>query len=94
MLQILNSVIQSIQPFMIPICAAFAWISTFLLAWHAIASLIQGIARVKRLHQIPCSHCKFFSGEYHLKCTIRPSTALSEDAINCMDYQPQNYYGY
>ncbi len=94
MLQVLYAGIHGIQPLLIPICAAFAWLSTFLLVWNALTSLIQGIARVKRLHQIPCSHCQFFSGEYHLKCTVRPSIALSEDAINCIDYQPQNNYGF
>jgi hypothetical protein len=91
MLQLLYSVVYGIKPFLSPICAVFAWLFVFLLTWNAIATLVRGFARVKQLHQIPCSHCKFFSGEYRLKCTVRPSAALSEEAINCIDYQPQSY---
>jgi hypothetical protein len=42
---------------------------------------------LKRLHQIPCDRCVFFTGEYNLKCTVHPSKALNEDAIGCIDYR-------
>jgi hypothetical protein len=42
---------------------------------------------LKRLHQIPCSNCVFFTGEYNLKCTVHPCNALSEEAIGCKDYE-------
>lgn len=51
----------------------------------------EGITRLKRLHQIPCSRCQFFTGDYRLKCTVYPIKALSEDAIDCLDYEPQSY---
>ncbi|WP_337906916.1 hypothetical protein [Iningainema tapete] len=47
-----------------------------------------GIATVKRLHQIKCADCQFFTGDYHLKCTVHPSFALTEEAINCSDFYP------
>lgn len=47
-----------------------------------------GIARLKRLHQIPCSRCAYFTGNYYLKCPVHPCKALSEEAINCLDYEP------
>jgi hypothetical protein len=47
-----------------------------------------GIARLKRLHQVPCSRCAFFTDSYYLKCTVHPCKALSEEAINCLDYEP------
>ena len=47
-----------------------------------------GVARLKRLHQIPCSRCAFFTGDYRLKCTVHPCKALSESAIDCLDYEP------
>lgn len=47
-----------------------------------------GYIRLRRLHQIPCSRCAFFTGDYRLKCTVHPCTALSEDAIDCIDYEP------
>ncbi|HEY9823404.1 MAG TPA: hypothetical protein V6D35_21935 [Candidatus Sericytochromatia bacterium] len=44
------------------------------------------MATAKRMHQIPCTGCQFFTNDYHLKCTVRPSIANSEEAINCSDY--------
>ncbi len=52
------------------------------------AAVRDGITRLKRLHQVPCSHCAFFTGDYRLKCTVHPSKALSEEAIGCLDYEP------
>lgn len=46
-----------------------------------------GITRLRQLHQIPCSRCAFFTGDYRLKCTVHPLTALSEEAINCRDFE-------
>ena len=43
--------------------------------------------QLQRLHQIPCSNCLFFTGEYNLKCAVHPCKAFSEDAIGCADYQ-------
>ncbi|WP_019500581.1 hypothetical protein [Pseudanabaena sp. PCC 6802] len=91
MLQLLYPVIHFIQPLLVPICAGFAWLFTFLLVWSLFSTLTRGAAQVKRLHQIPCPNCQFFSGDYRLKCTIRPSTALSEEAINCIDYKLKGY---
>ncbi len=50
----------------------------------------QGIIYLKRLHQIPCSRCTFFTGDYHLKCTVHPYSALTETAVNCSDYEANN----
>jgi hypothetical protein len=47
-----------------------------------------GIDRLQRLHQIPCSHCAFYTGDHRLKCTVHPCRALSEEAIACLDYEP------
>ncbi len=49
-----------------------------------------GINYVKRLHQIPCSRCTFFTNDYRLKCTVNPYSALTETAINCSDYEANN----
>ncbi len=58
--------------------------SYFRAVWkNAQKSLIQ----VQRLHQIPCSNCLFFTGEYNLKCAVHPCKALREEAIGCADYQ-------
>ncbi|HHP7243317.1 MAG TPA: hypothetical protein ACFE0H_01380 [Elainellaceae cyanobacterium] len=47
-----------------------------------------GTRRLQRLHQVPCSRCAFFTGDYRLKCTVHPCKALSEEAIGCLDFEP------
>ena len=64
------------------------WSILFFLVWSSCSAVNNGIETVKRLHQIPCSNCKFFTGNYQLKCPVHPKMALSEDAINCLDYDP------
>lgn len=49
-----------------------------------------GIAKVKRLHQIPCANCRFFTDDFRLKCTLHPIDALTEEAINCSDFYPKH----
>lgn len=44
------------------------------------------IAQAKRMHQIPCTKCRFFTGDYRLKCTVNPELANTENAIDCNDF--------
>jgi RNA polymerase subunit RPABC4/transcription elongation factor Spt4 len=39
------------------------------------------------MHQIPCANCQFFTRDYHLKCTVHPAQALTEEAIGCGDFE-------
>jgi hypothetical protein len=41
-----------------------------------------------RLHQIPCSRCRYFTNTCYLKCTVHPQRACSEQAILCQDFVP------
>lgn len=45
-----------------------------------------GVKQVRRLHQIPCHRCQFYTGSPYLKCPVHPLEALSEAAIDCGDY--------
>lgn len=38
----------------------------------------------------PCQHCRYFSLNPYLKCTLHPSTVLTKQAIDCLDYCPSN----
>lgn len=87
------SLIQAIQPFVTPICFISAWAIVFFIAWSLAVALRDGVANTKQLHRIPCSNCQFFTANYHLKCPVHPSEALSEAAINCPDYDPGTFYG-
>lgn len=55
-------------------------------AWRMLYTLQEGTSYVRRLHQIPCSHCAYFTGDYRLKCAVNPISALTEEAIGCGDY--------
>lgn len=45
-----------------------------------------GVKQVRRLHQIPCHRCQYYTGSPYLKCPVHPLEALSEAAIDCRDY--------
>lgn len=45
---------------------------------------------IKRLDEVPCKKCRYFSGNHYLKCAVNPSDALTERAITCSDYSPQD----
>jgi hypothetical protein len=47
----------------------------------------EGTAHAKRLHQIPCADCQYFSGNYTLKCALHPHRAGTEEAIDCRDFE-------
>ena len=55
-------------------------------AWRILYTLKQGTSYIRRLHQVPCSHCAYFTGDYRLKCAVNPISALTEAAIGCSDY--------
>ena len=61
--------------------------------WRLFHTLQQGTSYVRRLHQIPCSRCAYFTGDYRLKCTVHPVSALTEEAIDCRDYVSSNSPG-
>jgi len=56
-------------------------------AWGFVVSIVNGIVVAKKMHQIPCTKCRFFTNDYRLKCTARPHIANTEEAIHCLDYQ-------
>jgi hypothetical protein len=65
-------------------CLLVGTLGYTLVAWK---SLRRNWMHVRRLHQIPCSNCIFFTGDYKLKCAVHPCKALTEEAIGCTDYQ-------
>jgi hypothetical protein len=77
-----------IKPLAVPCYCLCAWTLMILFLWSLWKAGREGVSQLKRLHQIPCSNCVFFTGDYRLKCTVHPSKALSEEAINCLDFEP------
>ena len=86
---LLYSLVQALQPYATPILSCLAWFVLVLIGWSIITAVRDGITEVKHLHRIPCARCQYFTGDYHLKCTVHPTWALSEAAINCSDYRLQ-----
>lgn len=87
-LQLLYYFFQVIQPVLVPLCFAIAWIFTISLGWTLLSATRDAVVRAKQMHNIPCTNCQFFTNDYRLKCTIRPSVANTEQATNCSDYSP------
>ncbi|MCC5629705.1 hypothetical protein LC613_17260 [Nostoc sphaeroides CHAB 2801] len=89
MLELLSFLIHGIQPLLVPICFVVAWTVTILAVLSLWTAARDSVATAKQMHQIPCSGCQFFTDNYRLKCTVRPSIANTEEAIDCRDYQPK-----
>ena len=89
MFKLLFFLIHAIQPFLIPICFVVAWTAIILVILNLWAAARDSVTTAKQMHQIPCTGCQFFTDNYRLKCTVRPSIANTEEAINCSDYQPK-----
>jgi hypothetical protein len=88
-LEIISFIIHGIQPFLIPICFITAWTVTILFLLSLWTAVRDSVTTAKQMHQIPCTGCQFFTDNYRLKCTVRPSIANTEEAIHCLDYQPK-----
>ncbi len=87
--QILYFLINAIQPFLVPICFVCAWALVILVSWSMWTAARDSVKTAQQMHQIPCSGCQYFTDNYRLKCTVNPSMANTEEAIECMDYQPK-----
>ncbi len=87
LLHLLYSLLQVIQPVAVPLCFVLGWTFVALLLWNVGAAVRDGIIEAKKMHQIPCANCQFFTRDYHLKCTVHPAKALSHEAIDCTDYE-------
>lgn len=63
----------------------WAMVLAFVLA--ALLAVNDGIQRLRRLHQVPCFRCRYYTGSPYLKCPVRPIDAASEAALHCIDYE-------
>jgi hypothetical protein len=84
--QLISFLIHAIQPILVPLCLVLAWGLIILLLWSVVAAIADTVRRTQRMHQIPCANCTFFTKDYHLKCPVQPTIALSEQAIDCPDF--------
>lgn len=63
-----------------------------MLGWSLWSAIRDTTDRAKKMHQIPCSNCQFFTNDYRLKCPVNPFSANTEQAINCADYRSGSGY--
>ena len=69
------------------LCCTSVWLLVAGFIWSVCLAFRDGIRHLKKLHQIPCNRCQYFTGEHLLKCTVHPCKAFSEDALNCLDFE-------
>lgn len=63
-----------------------AWTMLGLILIQIYRMFTEGSAHARKLHQIPCAGCQYFSGDYTLKCALHPSRAGTIEAIECGDF--------
>lgn len=78
-----------LQPIIVPLCIVIAWITSVLVLWSIWSAMRHTVAKARQMHAIPCTNCRFFTNNHHLKCTVQPHLANTEQAINCSDFRGQ-----
>lgn len=86
MLPLLKQILQDCEPILKPLYFIGSWLLFLMLISNIFRAIADTISRAKKMHQIPCSKCKYFTNNYRLKCTIKPNLANTEAAISCPDY--------
>lgn len=79
--------VHPLHAYLVPLCFFAAWVALPLFLAKVWVLSSDTLIYAQRMYQIPCSTCCFFTKNYQLKCTIHPIEALTEEAINCLDYE-------
>jgi hypothetical protein len=82
----LKNVTTDASLFLIPACLVAVWAIVAFPFFREIAKTKSTGTNFLRVSKIPCRNCQFFSRSSYLKCAVHPTTAMTEDAINCSDY--------
>jgi hypothetical protein len=79
----------AIALFTVYLVLVLATIAMFLLlttsAWKP-----KKVITTQSLDQIPCRNCQFFKENQYLRCAVHPAIALTQQAIDCQDYESLN----
>jgi hypothetical protein len=68
-------------------CIVCAWTIVISCIWSVFLTLKKGRNYLTMLHEIPCHNCEYFTNDHRLKCTVHPTKACSEQALNCIDFE-------
>lgn len=79
------------QVYLKPLFLIGFWSLLLIITWDVFLGINRIIKVAKKMHKIPCNHCRYFTNNYRLKCTVNPHLACTEDAINCYDYRKKTY---
>ena len=87
MLQSTIDVIRVFKPAILQLRIIGAYSLLGLVGWSLVSFAIDIVNTAKKMHQIPCTKCRFFTADHRLKCTVNPHIANTEEAIGCSDCQ-------
>ncbi|MHC5730625.1 MAG: hypothetical protein ACYTXY_42265, partial [Nostoc sp.] len=74
-----------------PLGFIIGWIGFFLIFRKVQAFLDEKMVfSINGLQKVPCKKCHFYSKNHYLKCAVKPSIVLTEEAMNCSEYSPSN----
>ncbi|MCF2151531.1 hypothetical protein IQ276_035025 [Desmonostoc muscorum LEGE 12446] len=70
-----------------PLGFIIGWV-VFLLILQKIRSFLdyKMVFPTNSSHKVPCKSCRFYSNNNYLKCAVKPSIVLTEEARNCSEY--------
>jgi hypothetical protein len=87
------------QPDGVNLFNVVVWEPTIYLAlgWVLLSMMLSAMLMVVRFeavsqepsHKLRCRNCRFFSSNPFLKCAVQPYIVLTEKALDCSDYSPQ-----
>jgi hypothetical protein len=69
-----------------PLLSAIAWMIVALILGSIITAVRDTLGQSRVMHNIPCANCDYFTDDHRLKCTLHPSAAGTEAAIDCRDF--------
>jgi hypothetical protein len=80
-----------------PLDVAFLIVITFVM-FSGIAASIYAFIPKRKQHSIIfkprykflCYRCRYFGDNPYLKCALHPVTVLTEQAVDCIDYDPNS----
>ena len=90
MLQLAVNSASLLKPILFPLRFVGAFSILGLCGLSLVSCIRDVVAQTERMHQIPCTKCRYFTGDYRLKCTANPSIANTEQAIDCSDFRDSN----
>lgn len=74
-----------------PLGFIIGWV-VFLLMLQKIRSFLnyKMVFPINSSHKVPCKNCRFYSNNNYIKCAVKPSIVLTDEAMNCSEYSPNN----